>query len=174
MIHENVPTHTFWVSYYAMSFQMQHGWCHSVMNKIMMYSLVHDITESVTGDVVRTFKHSNKKLNRVISKNESKHFKSSVSDLSNAVVEEVMSRVDKYTKAVVKLADFMSIYKYLSTEYEMGNRVVVPFIKKAIEDLDKMSKGDTSYIFKCGDKPVVVNLKPEYEEMRDMLKELIQ
>ncbi len=144
-IRENVAEHSYWVAFYAVLIH-RHIFpgesCAPLLGAISLYALVHDLPECITGDVVRTFKYSSEAL------------KNAIDDAEDLMVEKLPGSVQElfplwktlagdkvsYVKAVVKAADFLSLFQYLNRERLRGNEEILPFLERMRDDLHMMGK----------------------------------
>jgi 5'-deoxynucleotidase YfbR-like HD superfamily hydrolase len=144
LFRENTAEHTSWVVLYGLMIHSEVGGPAAAAGPIAMAAGTHDLEECVTGDVVRTFKYS------------SEEFKRAVQAASDAMVEKLPKSVldvhklaqsmsgegtwehGWYVKAVVKAADFLSLYHYMWREERSGNKGILPFVKRMNEDLEAM------------------------------------
>lgn len=153
-IPENVSDHSFWVTLYsamihrqlqqqATESQKENYGKSSVFLSIMLKAISHDMGEAVTGDVVRPFKYSSKKLKNAIDEAEEKLLKSSMPDEILDIPEladwlAFTEKADDYVHAVVKAADFMSLYQFMRREVLRGNCEVRDFVGRMVEDLSNV------------------------------------
>lgn len=145
---ENVAEHSYWVTLYSM---LIHTKLHEgksqdspLMCAILSEAMVHDIAECVTGDFVRTFKYSNPEIKEAIDKAEAKEMEKSLEppllniiNLSSQLAEN--NGID-YVKAIVKAADFLSLFQFMRREWIRGNREIKEFYEIMIKDLHDMAK----------------------------------
>jgi 5'-deoxynucleotidase YfbR-like HD superfamily hydrolase len=122
----------------------------------ILTALTHDITEGKYGDIVRTFKYKTKALKLAIDEAEflvKEEFGSSFKALF-CLVDTLNSKHEKkgYVNAVVKAADFMSLHNFMIREFKRGNREIMPFFKRMIDDLDIMAKENENIVFKTNDR----------------------
>lgn len=141
---EAVSTHMFWVALYAMMVHRELEGPHELDATIMLHGLTHDALESLSGDIVRTFKYSSEEFRQAVDKAEE--------GLASMLPREVRSLIDEvrqdlssygpsndwkaqYVEDVVKVADFMSLYQYMWREKNRGNVEVEQFHGRMVDDL---------------------------------------
>lgn len=147
---ENVADHSFWVALYsimihqelqrqASGLQKRKYGKQSVLLAIVLKAITHDMGEAVTGDVVRVFKYSSTSLKEEIDRAEKNLMGSllpmNVTDIA-WMADRTASDADAsvYVQAVVKAADFMSLYQFMRREVLRGNCEVRDFIRRMVQD----------------------------------------
>lgn len=162
VIPENVADHTFWVALYSAmihtelqrlssSAQKKKYGKQSVFLAIMLNAITHDMAEAVTGDIVRPFKYSSAALKREVDIAEKNmmgmRLPTSVKEIS-WIAEATANKANasSYVEAVVKAADFLSLYQFMRREVLRGNTEIRDFVRMMVEDFRKkhISK-NTSY-----------------------------
>lgn len=151
---ENVSTHSYWVATYSAIIHCMHD-CNDTktLAACVLTALVHDLTESMVGDFVRVFKYKTKALKSAIDEAESlmkKEFGPSFEALFQ-LTDDLCNEKKSYVNAVVKAADFMSLHNFMIRELKRGNREIMPFFKRMIDDLDMMTKENENVVFKTND-----------------------
>ena len=140
---ENVSTHSYWVSVYSLLIHKKlFLGSERLLISTLVYALSHDFIEGLTGDIVRVFKYATPELKRAIDDAESL-----MEDKLDPSIKEALFTWDKHlepqeknlVKAIVKAADFMSLFTYMRREVLRGNREVKPFYQIMIKDLLDMS-----------------------------------
>ena len=142
---ENVAQHSFYVVTYAILIHQQLRPNDSkLLTPVIFHALTHDMIESKTGDVVRTFKYLTQELKQEIDKAE---------ELLIGKLDPIMSSLFKLTKDqmtgwspeghqhikdVVKAADFLSLFQYMRVEAIRGNAEIIPFYNRMIDDFTKI------------------------------------
>lgn len=114
---------------------------------IATHAISHDITESVTGDIIRTFKYSSPKLKQAINEAEealATQFPKPIRQILDLHEEQLkeagLIHELQYVRTVVKMADFMSLWMFMGRELDRGNRQILPYHDLMIEDLKQMRK----------------------------------
>lgn len=139
---ENVAEHSFWVAIYgAMIHRTIYGNVdgEKLLGAVVLKALVHDLPECITGDMVRLFKYATPELKSEVDRAESiltDHLPPEVKDL--IIASE--SNSSAYVEAVVKAADFMSLFQYMRREAARGNMEIIPYFNRMVDDLVHMSK----------------------------------
>ena len=144
---ETVSQHSFWVMFYS---NLIHNRLCSGSSaqldriELLLFrrAMTHDIGECVTGDVVRTFKYSDPDLKSAINKAETNLV---VKCLPRSVIEIINKSAEcnesdsGYIDAVVKAADFVSLYHFMNREHQRGNKEITPFMQRMVSDLNGMA-----------------------------------
>lgn len=147
-VRENVAEHSYWVAMYGAMIHRAMDPDVSTLGQIVLRSLVHDLGECVTGDVVRVFKYATPELKAEVDRAEAilaGRFHPALRDLV-AFIESTGAHPgtpwDGYVKAVVKAADFLSLFQYMRREASRGNLEIIPFYNRMVVDFADMA--DTS------------------------------
>lgn len=142
---ETVSTHSFWVIFN--SCLIHRKLCESIKTDpeilellIMRRAMVHDLGEALTSDMVLPFKYFNPELKNMIDKVENdmieKFFPESIKTLINSKSNSEEENV--YINAVVKAADWMSVFHYMNREINRGNQEMKSFVIRMKKDTLKM------------------------------------
>jgi 5'-deoxynucleotidase YfbR-like HD superfamily hydrolase len=139
IVYENTAAHSFWVTLYAAMIQNEIASDDfQTMAAVTLSACVHDLSDAVAGDVVRTFKYS------------SDHFKDQVSAAERRMVDRMDPKLrdlvqvsemmaagtgKEYVESVVKAADFMSLFQYMRREVMRGNVEIRNFYWRMVQDL---------------------------------------
>jgi len=160
---ENVAEHHYWVAVYGA--MVHRSMCSDLqlLGAVVLGAMVHDMYECVTGDVVRVFKYATPELKAEVDRAEgilADRLPAEVKDLigisEHQLVRGSPSSVSaQYVKAVIKAADFMSLFQYMRREAARGNFEVIPFYNRMVADLGEMAE-----------KSPVVPVNAEVEEAR--------
>jgi 5'-deoxynucleotidase YfbR-like HD superfamily hydrolase len=144
--HELVSTHSYWVTMYALLIHRAIDGEDRLTSRLLISALIHDLSESKTGDVVRTFKYSSEPLKKEIDNAEELIVKSlpqEIQDLfsvhSDTKGIEAACNDTRYIKDIVKAADFVSLFRYMRKEAAMHNMEIIPFYNRMFTDLCTMS-----------------------------------
>ena len=177
---ENVSTHSYWVAIYSILIHQKIApKNYDLLNACVMHALMHDYVEGVTGDIVRTFKYSSLKLKSAIDEAENEIIKSMDASaqmmfrLSDELLEK--SGNAEYVKAIVKTADFISLYNYMTREYSRGNREILPFYERMISDLKMMWESSEAIKISVSPDELATEFNPKeiYEQLHCMARQLI-
>ena len=144
--YENVAEHSFWVALYGG--MIHRSLCPSVeiLGAVVTSCLTHDLAECVTGDVVRVFKYSTPELKAEVDRAErilSDRLPPEVKDLEGmaaAMAGAAARPWSDYVKAVVKAADFLSLFQYMRREAARGNLEIIPFYNRMADDISHMAE----------------------------------
>lgn len=145
---ENIPTHTFWVSYYAYMIALELEQKGAPINKetLLIKALMHDVPEFLTGDIMRVFKYNNKQLLNEIERTESEmaldYFSATLDeDTSDKILKIFTTCKDKSIEGqIVALCDYLSVISYASTEYKKGNSYMKEILLNCIESMQEQMK----------------------------------
>lgn len=138
---ESTATHSYWVSLFSlMLWQMleSSGWGRRLpsMEEVLRYAIVHDVGESVTGDVVRTLKYSSKEMKELVDSSE----KDLVDKLLHHYVRRAIPKsVSPVTKEIVKAADFLSLWQFMRREAARHNLEIIPYYARMTRDIGSMA-----------------------------------
>lgn len=138
---ENTAEHSYWVSLYAV---MIHVAIYpkfkddKITAAIAIRALLHDMTDAIAGDVVRTFKYSTPEFRDAVHKAEESMVKELPSSITSLYDMKSNEGDRRYVDAIVKAADFLSLYQYMRREVMRQNKEIIPFFKRMIKDLDEM------------------------------------
>ena len=156
LIKENVSAHSYWVSLYSVLIHRHLQGDDSLLGAILLHAVTHDLTEALTGDVVRTFKYSSPEFKTAVDTAEDNLFPmlhESVRELFPLWQQLAGVNYD-YVKAVVKAADFVSLHQYMVREMDRGNKEIAPFAARMINDLfaegEKFAKSSNPKIAQIG------------------------
>jgi 5'-deoxynucleotidase YfbR-like HD superfamily hydrolase len=110
-----------------------------VQGQVALFGTLHDLAECVTGDVVRPFKYSSQEFKEAVDRAEA----SMIGELPPEV-SSLMSDMDEirseYIRAIVKAADWLSVYQYMRREASRGNLEIIPFFMRMVKDLESAVK----------------------------------
>jgi 5'-deoxynucleotidase YfbR-like HD superfamily hydrolase len=138
-VYENVAEHSFWVSLYSVMIAKTLGADRDVQGQVALFGTLHDLAECVTGDVVRPFKYSSQEFKEAVDRAEA----SMIGELPPEV-SSLMSDMDEirseYIRAIVKAADWLSVYQYMRREASRGNLEIIPFFMRMVKDLESAVK----------------------------------
>lgn len=144
---ENVAEHLGWVCLYSL---LMHSKMRPMDNyligAIASHAITHDITESVSGDIVRTFKYSSIELKSAINKAESVIKQQLPIDIQKLMDshESILHAFGLehellYVESIVKMADFLSLWTFMRREMLRGNQEIFPYVDKMVIDLRSMA-----------------------------------
>lgn len=141
-LRENVAEHSYWVSLYAVMIHRFLGGSPDLLGAISVHALTHDLAECITGDVVRTFKYSTPELKASIDRAEDIMVEQLPADVKSLypLWEQMAGEKKPYIKAVIKAADFLSLFQYMNREVLRGNLEIDQFITRLKNDLRMMAK----------------------------------
>ncbi len=144
---ETVAAHSYWVALYSMMIHNRFSdYCgfnnDSIKSALLCEALIHDAVEAFTGDIVRLFKYTTPSLKKEIDNAECKWSELFSTSITNTGVDALNDECKRYVKRVIKLADFISLYTYLSREVQRGNSEILPFHSRMINEFILMADKD--------------------------------
>ena len=95
---------------------------------VMLKALVHDVEESVSGDFMRSFKHSSPELKAAIEKGSEAFVYSMFNRInSNGAFDGAWKNAKDHSLEgrIVKFADFLSVLSYIYQELASGNKLII-------------------------------------------------
>jgi 5'-deoxynucleotidase len=139
---ENVAQHTFYVTLYSILIHMRVDGNEDLIGSISTYATIHDLIESVSGDVIRTFKYSSDELLNEIENAENKIIENFPNPIRNlySMWKRMANNEEEYVKSVVKAADFLSLFEFMNREVLRGNKEIDPYICRMKKDFIYMSQ----------------------------------
>ena len=146
LFQESVSQHSFWVTLYSCLLHNKisgdSGSTYSEL-RILKKSLTHDIGECVSGDLVRTFKYSSPEFKRAVDMAEEtmveKYLPLSIKNLIKSSQSQD-AEDEEYENAIVKAADFISLFHFMYREHNRGNREITPFLNRMRSDMNRMAE----------------------------------
>lgn len=141
---EATSTHSFWVAFYSALICAHLKEKSPPLADVLLYAITHDAAEAVTGDVVRLLKYSTPELKREVDRSE----KILVNQMFPQVLRSLMISPTKAVKAVVKAADFMSLFHYMRREAARMNLEIIPYYARMLSDLEVASKKAPKWLTK--------------------------
>lgn len=148
---ENVAEHSFYVSYYCMLIAkdlVKRGIVRSEeidWEFLMTATIIHDIDEALTGDVLRAVKRHNNELHNMWGK----MCQSVVGELSHKVGIDFRFEwdhdkdMDMVEGWIITLADFLSVISYATSELELGNLNMIRVLEECTEYITTTFKAYT-------------------------------
>jgi len=134
IVPENVATHSYFVVYITMILCDYLKDLGINIERALRMALIHDVEESLTGDIIYSIKHHNP------------DFSGAVDRLNREIINEIYSgnepyldlwreykRGDTIESKIVEISDRVSGVLYILGEMEMGNRTLMPICKKYLD-----------------------------------------
>lgn len=146
---ESVAEHSFWTAMIGVTLSYEIG-KPEIAGSVALQSVVHDIEECMTGDLVRDMKYANPDFRKQIKEVEEKFVDNLLVDMGTTgkLLKSVWARAKDNTWAgrIVQVSDALSVISFCTREYELGNlglrdirNSCINLIRKKIEEF-----GDTS------------------------------
>lgn len=104
---------------------------------VIRHALTHDLGECVGGDVVRTLKYATAEMKEAVDRAESILMRKL---LPPRVASTAVEEVPPLARAVVKAADFMSLFHFMRREAARRNFEIYPFYWRMVRDLESAQK----------------------------------
>lgn len=157
---ESVAEHSFHTSMYAMILaDLEISMGNKVdVEKLLRCCLLHDLEESMTGDVLHGFKYSDPELLKNMRKMGAEFFRTIVSNLPNGMSQKYFD-LWKEAKSggiegrLVEAADRIEALMYSIEEYSLGNKTFKPKIDGLIKMLDEIDLKSVQIVLKQLDIP---------------------
>ncbi len=142
---ESTATHSFWVALYSLMIwqSLAESAPQEVpsLEEVLRHAVTHDLGESVGGDVVRTLKYSTPEMKREVDRAEDILVRKL---LPGEVKRTVLLGPDDDVLAIVKAADFLSLWQFMRREAARNNFEIMPYYERMIKDLlAKEEEGDS-------------------------------
>jgi 5'-deoxynucleotidase YfbR-like HD superfamily hydrolase len=188
LVKENVAEHSWQTSVYclmiAKDFQL-----HDIpvdLGLLLQRAIVHDLDESMSGDVIRSFKYAIPELKEAMTRaaeivfvpeiqklvRENSYLERNKSDILVKYITDLWrscSAITDIEGLILKVADFLTVLCYSMREYAMGNKLIVTIIKEVLGYIVKVIiDAETKY----ADCPKVYALLSSY--MRQIYEKLRQ
>lgn len=145
---ESTSQHSYWVSLYAALIHQEMGGKDDLIGPILLHAIGHDLRECVAGDVVRTLKYETHELKAEVDRAESLLSERLLGERAKKFLLLMDSiAANPYIKAIVKAADFLSLYQYMRREALRGNIEIMPFYFRMCKDLNAMAKNTEEHEF---------------------------
>ena len=121
---ENVAEHSFWTALIGVAICMDLE-IKFLAPQVAIKALLHDVEESMTGDLVREIKYFDEEIRNVIGRVE-KEFVKRLFDPMGAAGENLQqiwenSKDDTFAGHIVALADLLCVIAYCDREMKLGN-----------------------------------------------------
>jgi len=117
------------------------------MGKLLSESLLHDVEESVTGDVLRIVKHSDPILLDILKRIGSEAMKSISEDLGLDVFSAWSDAKGQNPEGtILKVADLLTVIAYLMEELQKGNTLVNPVVREVSMHINKVLDHRDDYV----------------------------
>lgn len=132
---DSVSNHSFFVAFYSLQIARLINWAGPHAD-LTFVALMHDIEETITGDIVSPVKHA------IIDEGASDNFISEQMKSRLPLVETQLGVIMESAwgssiERIVKVADKVDAVLYLTTEIRMGNAVLQPLYNDALKNLQE-------------------------------------
>ena len=135
---ENVSEHMYWVALYSMEIAeyLQQNWYSINWERLMKYSVLHDLPESQTGDILRITKYHNPQIKELIDQAEKDLFSKSLDgvpySVQNNFKDFAFNAKDHTLEGrIIALCDLLSVFSYCIEEYIIWNENMRVIYKEA-------------------------------------------
>lgn len=137
---ENVAEHSWWVAFISLLIgedlhQHRGTWGHPTVDleRMLIRALVHDLSECVSGDIIRTFKYSDPALTAAINAADELSIRDLAEDLGsagNTITDAWRNSKDESIEGdIVRFADMAVVAFYCREEDRTGNRGIRPVLE---------------------------------------------
>ena len=145
-IRESVAEHSYFVTMYVWmlcEYLIDRGEKIDVL-KAMKRGLIHDIEESISGDIIMTFKYKNKEFAESLQKLNLASMEELTKDLPDKLSKEIKREWEDakdLTKEgfIVKAADKLSLMTYCIEQLRIGNKYFEPIYGRAVKAISDMN-----------------------------------
>lgn len=136
---ENVAEHSYYVMFYswvlAQHFEEIHGFKIDYRS-LLQKGMFHDLDESITGDIIRSFKWHDTDLHNAMTRVSTEVMTDTFHDLPGGgpliVLDWQTSKDDSIEGRLVDLADVWAVYIYLNREIALGNKWAMDHVKNVL------------------------------------------
>ena len=152
---ESVAEHSFHTAMYAMILaDLEVSMGNRVdTEKVLRCCLVHDLEESMTGDILHGFKYSDPELLKNMKKMGAEFYKNIVGNLPGDMPKKYEglwsdAKAASIEGEIVEAADKIEALIYSIEEYSMGNKIFRPIIDGLVKTLDEIGLKSVQTILK--------------------------
>lgn len=152
---ESVAEHSFHTAMYAMILaDLEISMGNEVdVEKLLRGCLVHDLEESMTGDILHGFKYSNPELLKNMREMGEEFYKKIVEDLPRGMSDNYMSlwkgaKSHTIEGRILEAADKLEALIYCMEEYTLGNKTFKPIINGILKLLDEIELKSVQVVMK--------------------------
>lgn len=142
--YENVAEHLFYVSFYSMMLarDLQARGYEVDVGLAVQKALLHDFEESISGDIIRTFKYNSMELKNIIDETSKKVFKETLERNSPRISKELFkiwlnAKDNTLEGKIVAFADLLSVISYCDEEIRKGNSYMYEIMENALDALNQ-------------------------------------
>ncbi len=142
---ESVSEHSFHTAVYAMVLaDMERANGREVdVEKLLRCCLIHDLEESMTGDILHGFKYSDPELLKNMKKMGAEFYKRVVGELPDEISRGYVSLWEEAKAGgiegqILEAADKIEALMYCMEEYSLGNKKFKPIIDHIVESIEEI------------------------------------
>jgi len=136
---ENVAEHSWWVAFigYLIAEDMRIAGFQIDLADVLRKAIVHDLSECMSGDIIRSYKHTNTRVLDAMEEADEEHMELMVKEFGS--VDDVCfddwmtSKSDKIEGEIVRFADMATVIFYCRTERQLGNAGIDVVLKEVYE-----------------------------------------
>jgi 5'-deoxynucleotidase YfbR-like HD superfamily hydrolase len=127
LVRENVAEHSFWTAIIGVAIAIEMQMSRQQIGKVALKALLHDVEESMTGDLIRDMKYHNEETREAIASVENEFAMRIFEGLGTTLGRWFesfwrQSKDSSPTGRVVALADLLCVISYVEHEWNLGNR----------------------------------------------------
>jgi putative hydrolase of HD superfamily len=157
---ESVAAHSFHTAMYSMILADLEIAAGNKVNveKLLRSALIHDLEESMTGDILHGFKYSDPELLKNMRKMGAEFYEKIVENLPESISGKYMdlwrdAKSENLEGEIMEAADKIEALIYSIEEYSLGNKNFKPIIDYIMDGLVKVELGSVKYVLKNLDIP---------------------
>ncbi|MFX0084243.1 MAG: YfbR-like 5'-deoxynucleotidase [Candidatus Hodarchaeota archaeon] len=150
LLNESVAEHTFYVVFYSLilSQLLEERKIKVDKIKVVIRAIVHDLDESVSGDVIRVFREKLKDEFETLNYNSMKYILQDLPDkIKDIYLEEWLKKFDDLEGLIVTIADDISGLVYCKEQLDLGNKAFRPIYDSYLQGiLRKIRESSLSFL----------------------------
>ena len=163
---ENVAEHSFWCSFYAYTIGLEINQKNKTeivnIGILLEKAMLHDLEESQTGDMIRTFKYADEVARerlKIVEKGLLKKALLFHEEVGEHIMKSWESSKDETIEGkIVSFSDLICVYLYCFDEIKIGNSFMFSVLKEAMIHLRKHEQNELL-------QPYCLELDREIKEM---------
>jgi len=144
---QSISEHSYHVALYAMLLaDLEESFGNKVdKTKLLKTALLHDLEESMTGDIIYSFKHGDERLLREIRRLSSDFFKELIDKLPPEIAKEYFELwknskdMNTIEGRIIEAADKLEGLMYSIEEFSLGNKRFEIIIERYVEEIKKIN-----------------------------------
>jgi 5'-deoxynucleotidase len=133
---ENVAEHSWWVAFiaYLIALDLRSQGEQVDLEQVLCGAVTHDISEVISGDVIRSYKHANPEIRDAMKRADYDNTEEMTADWPAQVFDDWHSaKTTSLAGEIVEFADQAAVMFYCREEDRSGNRAIRAVLKQAYE-----------------------------------------